>query len=72
MSESPNNTPQAPKPNRPAGEGGGGGFNWRVLALFGVAILILGVGIFVGDDTKATKISYSEFRTALDQGRVAH
>lgn len=69
MSDSPNNSPQAPKPNRPPGEGSGG-FNWRVLALFGVAILILGVGIFVGDEGKANKISYSEFRKALDQGRI--
>ncbi|MGJ8644520.1 MAG: ATP-dependent zinc metalloprotease FtsH [Luteolibacter sp.] len=69
MSDSPNNTPQSPKSNRPAGESGGG-FNWRVLALFGVAIVILGVGIFVGDEGKAEKISYSEFRTAFDQGRV--
>jgi cell division protease FtsH len=70
MSDSPNNTPQAPKSNRPSGESGGG-FNWRVLALFGVAILILGVGIFADDmSAKATKISYSQFRTAFDQGRV--
>lgn len=70
MSDSPNHTPQAPKPNRPPGESGGG-FNWRVLALFGVAILILGVGIFADDmSAKASKISYSEFRTAFDQGRV--
>lgn len=69
MSDSPNNTPQPPKSNRPPGESGGG-FNWRVLALFGVAILILGVGIFVGDERDAKKISYSEFRTALDQGRI--
>lgn len=70
MSDSPNNTPQGSKPNRPSGEGGGG-FNWRVLALFGVAILILGVGIFADDVSgKASKISYSEFRNAFEQGRV--
>ena len=69
MSDSSNKPPQPPSPNRPPGETGG--FNWRVLALFSLAILILGVAFFGPQmNPQAQPMSYSEFRTAFDQGRV--
>jgi len=69
MSDSQNKPPQAPNPNRPPAEAGG--FNWRVLALFSLAILILGIAFLNPySDHKAQPMSYAEFRTALDQGRV--
>lgn len=69
MSDSPNNNPQPPNTNRPTGENGG--FNWRVLALFSIAILILGVALFGPNlNPKAQILSYSEFREKLDQGLV--
>ena len=69
MSDSPNNTPQPPSPNRASGDNNG--FNWRVLALFSLALVILGVAFF-GPQMKqqAQPMSYAEFRTALDQERV--
>ena len=73
MSDSQNNTPQPPSqnpnPNRPTGENGG--FNWRVLALFSIAIVILGVALFGPNmNEKAEVLSYAEFRNKLDQGLV--
>ncbi len=69
MSDSPNNTPQPPSPNRASGDNNG--FNWRVLALFSLALVILGVAFF-GPQMKpqAKAMSYAEFRTALDQERI--
>jgi|TARA_B110000037_G_scaffold222789_1_gene299568 cell division protease FtsH len=69
MSDSPNNNSQPPSQKPPTGETGG--FNWRVLALFSIAILILGVALFGPNlNEKATILSYSEFREKLDQGLV--
>jgi cell division protease FtsH len=69
MSESPNNTPQPPSPNRAPGDNNG--FNWRVLALFSLALVILGVAFFGPQmNPPAQPMSYAEFRTALDQGRI--
>ncbi len=69
MSDSPNNTPQPPSPNRATGDNNG--FNWRVLALFSLALVILGVAFFNPlDDQRAEQMSYAEFRKAFDQGRV--
>ena len=69
MSDSPNNNSQPPTPNRPSGESGG--FNWRVLALFSIAILILGVALFGPNlNPEAKVLSYSEFRNKLDQGLI--
>jgi len=69
MSDSQNNTPQPPNPNRPTGENGG--FNWRVLALFSIAIVILGVALFGPNlNPKAEPLSYAEFRDKLDQGLI--
>lgn len=69
MSDSPNNNSQPPNQKPPTGETGG--FNWRVLALFSIAILILGVALFGPNlNEKATILSYSEFREKLDQGLV--
>jgi cell division protease FtsH len=69
MSDSPNNTPQPPSPNRASGDNNG--FNWRVLALFSLALVILAVA-FLNPyaDQRAQPMSYAEFRTALDQERV--
>jgi cell division protease FtsH len=69
MSDSPNNTPQPPSPNRASGDNNG--FNWRVLALFSLALVILGVAFFGPQmNPQAKAMSYAEFRTALDQERV--
>jgi cell division protease FtsH len=69
MSDSQNKPPQPPSPNRPSGDTGG--FNWRVLALFSLAILILGVAFFGPQmNPQAQAMSYSEFRKILDQDRV--
>ena len=69
MSDSPNDKPQPPSPNRAAGDNNG--FNWRVLALFSLALVILGVAFFGPQmNPQAQPMSYAEFRTALDQGRV--
>ena len=69
MSDSPNNNSQSPNPKPPTGESGG--FNWRVLALSSIAIVILGLALFGPNlNPKATVLSYSEFRNKLDQGLV--
>lgn len=69
MSDSQNNAPQPPNPNRASGNNNG--FNWRVLALFSLALVILGVAFFGPQmNPQARSMSYAEFRTALDQGRV--
>jgi cell division protease FtsH len=66
MSEQPN----SPPPNRSSGDAGG--FNWRLLILLSVAALILGLAFFNNPmaDKDVAKLSYSEFRTYWDQGRV--
>jgi cell division protease FtsH len=69
MSDSPNSTPPQNNPNRSPGDSNG--FNWRVLVLFSVASIILGVAFFGPSMNKAPKnLRYSEFRQAWDQGRV--
>jgi cell division protease FtsH len=69
MSELPN-PPSNNNPNRSTGDGGG--FNWRLLILLSVATLILGLAFFNNPLASApTKtLSYSEFRTYWNQGRV--
>jgi cell division protease FtsH len=69
MSDSQNQPPQPPSPNRPPGDPSG--FNWRVLALFSLAIVILGVAFFGPQmNPKAKPMSYADFRKALDQERI--
>jgi cell division protease FtsH len=69
MSDSPNSTPPPNNPNRPAGDANG--FNWRLLVLLSVAMLILGVAFFGPAMNKTVKsLSYPEFRQAWEQGRV--
>ena len=69
MSDSQNKPPQLPSPNRPSGENGG--FNWRVLALFSLSLIILGVAFFGPQmNPQADPMSYAEFRKVLDQGQV--
>ena len=67
MSDSQNNTPPHQSQNRPPAENG---FNWRVLALFSLAIVILGVAFFGTQAPKASVLSYADFREILDQERV--
>ncbi len=69
MSDSPNSTPPSNNSNRPAGDANG--FNWRMLALFGVASVILGLAFFGPSMNKSSKtLTYSQFRQAWDQGRI--
>ena len=69
MSESPQNRP-------PQGQGSRGpneppGFNWRLAILLGAAFLILGLAVFnPGMNSSQKAISFSEFKTYWDQGRV--
>jgi cell division protease FtsH len=69
MSEQPNPPPSGGSPNR--GPGDASGFNWRLLILLSVAMLILGAAFFGPAMNKsATALSYPEFRTAWSQGRI--
>ncbi len=69
MSDSSNKDSRSPGQKPPTGDANG--FNWRVLALFSIAILILGVALFGPNlNEKPTILSYSEFREKLDQGLV--
>jgi cell division protease FtsH len=69
MSDSPNSTPPSNNPNRTPGETGG--FNWRVLGLTSLALLILGIAFFNPITNKAVKtLTYSQFREAWDQKRI--
>ncbi len=69
MSDPENNTPSPNNANRPPSDGNT--FNWRGLALFGLAALILGAAL-VGPqmNSKSVSLSYPEFRQKLDQGLV--
>jgi cell division protease FtsH len=69
MSDSPNSTPPQNNPNRTPGDANG--FNWRMLALFSVASVILGLAFFGPAMNKSSKnLTYAEFRSAWDQGRI--
>jgi cell division protease FtsH len=69
MSDSNNQTPPPNSQKSPNGESGG--FNWRVLALFGLALFILGAAFFGPQfNDKSKTLSYAEFRSRLDQGLV--
>ena len=69
MSDSPNSTPPQNNPNRSTGEPNG--FNWRMLALFSVASVILGLAFFGPAMNKTSKtLTYAQFRQAWDQGRI--
>ncbi len=69
MSDSPNSTPPQNTPNRSPGDAGG--FNWRMLALFSVACVILGLAFFGPAMNKTSKeLTYAQFREAWDQDRV--
>jgi cell division protease FtsH len=69
MSDPENNTPPPNNANRPSGDGNS--FNWRGLALFGLAAVILGAALFSSKSSgKAAPLKYSEFRQKLDQGLV--
>ncbi len=67
MSEQPNSTPPGGS-NR--GPGDSSNFNWRPLALFGVAILILGIAILHPPGSAIKPKTYAEFKKLWDQGRV--
>ncbi len=51
-------------PNEP------GGFNWRMLALFGIASVILAIAFINTGEGRYESMTYSEFRKAWDQDRV--
>ncbi len=69
MSDSPNSTPPPSNPNRPNGDANG--FNWRLLGLLTLAMVVLSVAYLAPGMGKTVKIlSYPEFRQAWDQGRV--
>ncbi len=69
MSDPENNTPPPNNANRPPNEGGA--FNWRGLALFGIAAVILGAALYGSQPSgKAAPLKYSDFRKKLDQGLV--
>jgi len=69
MSDQPNNPTPPPSPNRGPGESGG--FNWRLLVLLSVALVILGIAFFNPVMSgNSESLSYSAFRKAWDQGRV--
>ena len=69
MSDQPNNPTPPPGQNRGPGESPG--FNWRLLGLLSVAVVILGIAYFTPAMTgNVESLSYAEFRTAWDQGRV--
>ena len=69
MSDSPNPTPPPSNPNRPNGDANG--FNWRLLGLLTLAMVVLGIAYLAPGMSKVVKIlSYPEFRQAWDQGRV--
>ena len=69
MSDSPNSTPPQNNPNRTPGDANG--FNWRMLALFSVASVILALAFFGPAMNKSVKtMTYAEFRKAWDQDRI--
>jgi cell division protease FtsH len=64
-SNSPNNEPS----NRPNSEPPS--FNWRLFILLGIASVLIGLALFGTPMGKSgQQMTYSEFRTAWDQGRV--
>ena len=69
MSESPN--PRPPQKPGQRGSGEPGGFNWRLLVLFSIALVIL-VLAFVspGARSDVRELAYSDFRSIWDQGLV--
>ena len=69
MSDSPNSTPPQNNPNRTPGDANG--FNWRMLALFTVASVILAIAFFGPSMNKTSRdLTYAQFREAWDQGRI--
>ncbi|MES2996079.1 MAG: ATP-dependent zinc metalloprotease FtsH [Verrucomicrobiota bacterium] len=68
MSDS-NNPPPPNSPNRNPGDSGG--FNWRMLILFGIATAFLAVAfLYQTPGRSGIDLSFSQFRQYLDQGRV--
>ncbi len=70
MSDQQNNHTPPSSPNR--GPGDASGFNWRLLILLSVALVILGVAFFNPGVMSGSveQIDYATFRKAWDQGRV--
>jgi len=71
MSDSKDNIPEPRSNNQKRPPGENNGFNWRVVALFTLAAVILGAA-FLGPQMNqpSEPLSYSEFRQKLDQGLV--
>ncbi len=59
-----------PKDPRKPGESGGGSFNWRVLILFAIALGLLTLAYMNIGDGAGKSISYGEFETLMEEGRV--
>ncbi len=69
MSDQPSNPTPPPSPNRGPGESAG--FNWRLLGLLSIALIILGIAFFNPVmSSNIESLTYSQFRKAWDQGRV--
>lgn len=62
--------PNQQNPNeRKPGESGGG-FNWRVLILFGIALTLLALAVLNVGPKKGSEISFSEFKALMEEGKV--
>ncbi len=68
----PDDGPESPKKGAPGGgPGDANGVNWRLFILLSLAMLVLGLAFFGPSMNAASNsLSYSEFRTFWDQGRV--
>ena len=61
----PNSEPKDPrKPSE------SGGFNWRVLILFGIALGLLTIALSGAGNSKGKPISFSQFKKSLKEGKI--
>ena len=61
----PNSDPKDPrKPSE------SGGFNWRVLILFGIALGLLTIALSGAGNSKGKPISFSQFKKSLKEGKI--
>jgi len=62
--------PPNPGPKDPRKPSESGGFNWRVLVLFAIALGLLTIALSGAGNSKGKSISFSEFKTNLEEGRI--
>ena len=62
--------PPNPGPNEPRKPSESGGFNWRVLILFAIALGLLTIALSGAGNGKGESISFSKFKTYLEEGRI--